>query len=128
MKYVYNKGRYAQSFTISVQGKERKIAFDRRRFYFDTGNIATTGITEVEDNIYEILLENKRFSKLIAEGEFELTEASKLNASERINEELKKENKELKKEVEEIIKEKESLKAQLEILSKKGKKTNAEVN
>lgn len=136
MKYVFNKGRYALSFTIKVNGQEKKVAFDRKRIYLDTGNVATSGITEVEDNIYEILLENKRFKKLIESGEFELTEASKVEATEKVNEELKKENEELKKKLEKAEKGKDkketekamkakddeinSLKAQLEALTKKG--------
>src|SRR5574344_1786805 len=97
MKYVFNKGRYALSFAIKVKGQEKKVAFDRKRIYLDTGNVATSGITEVEDDIYEILLENKRFKELIESGEFELTEASKVEATEKVNEELEKENEELKK-------------------------------
>lgn len=136
MKYVFNKGRYALSFAIKVKGQEKKVAFDRKRIYLDTGNVATSGITEVEDDIYEILLENKRFKKLIESGEFELTEASKVEVTEKANEELKKENEELKKklkkaekgedkkETEKAMKAKDdeinSLKAQLEALTKKG--------
>ena len=136
MKYVFNKGRYALSFEIKVKGQEKKVAFDRKRIYLDTGNVATSGITEVEDDIYEILLENKRFKKLIESGEFELTEASKVEATEKVNEELEKENEELKKklkkaekgedkkEAEKAMKAKDdeinSLKAQLEALTKKG--------
>lgn len=136
MKYVFNKGRYALSFAIKVNGQEKKVAFDRKRIYLDTGNVATSGITEVEDSIYEILLENKRFKKLIESGEFELTEASKVEATEKVNEELKRENEELKKKLEKAEKGKDkkeaekamkakddeinSLKAQLEALTKKG--------
>ena len=136
MKYVFNKGRYALSFAIKVKGQEKKVAFDRKRIYLDTGNVATSGITEVEDDIYEILLENKRFKELIESGEFELTEASKVEATEKVNEELEKENEELKKklkkaekgedkkEAEKAMQAKDdeinSLKAQLEALTKKG--------
>ena len=133
MKYVFNKGRYALSFAIKGKGQEKEVAFDRKRIYLDTGNVATSGITEVEDDIYEILLENKRFKKLIESGEFELTEASKVEATEKVNEELEKENEELKKklkkaedkkEAEKAMKAKDdeinSLKAQLEALTKKG--------
>ena len=135
MKYVFNKGRYAQAFEIVVNGRERKVEFDRRRLFRDTGNVATTGITPVEDDIYDILLENKRFKALIDSGEFELTEESQLEASDKVNEALKAENEKLKKELKEAkkdssdkeikkqMKEKDdeisSLKAQLEALTAK---------
>lgn len=135
MKYVFNKGRYAQAFEIVVNGRERKVEFDRRRLFRDTGNVAVTGITPVEDDIYDILLENKRFKALIDSGEFELTEESQIEASEKVNESLKAENEKLKKELKEAkkessdkeikkqMKEKDdeisSLKAQLEALTVK---------
>ena len=105
MKYVFNKGRYAQAFEIVVNGRERKVEFDRRRLFRDTGNVAVTGITPVEDDIYDILLENKRFKALIDSGEFELTEESQLETSEKVNEALKAENEKLKKELEKAKKE-----------------------
>lgn len=105
MKYVFNKGRYAQAFEIVVNGRERKVEFDRRRLFRDTGNVATTGITLVEDDVYDILLENKRFKALIDSGEFELTEETQLEASDKVNEALKAENEKLKKELKEAKKE-----------------------
>ena len=135
MKYVFNKGRYAQAFETVVNGRERKVEFDRRRLFRDTGNVAVTGITPVEDDIYDILLENKRFKALIDSKEFELTEESQIEASDKVNEALKAENEKLKKELEEAkkepsakevkkqMKEKDdeisSLKAQLEALTAK---------
>ena len=134
MKYVLNKGRYAIAFEIVVNGKERKIEIDKRRIFRDTGNVATTGITAVEDDVYEVLLTNKRFKKLLESEELELTEESKIETSEKVNESLKAENEQLKKELEEAkkgnsnkkakeeLKEKEeeiaSLKSQLEALTK----------
>lgn len=134
MKYVFNKGRYAVAFEIKLNGKERKVVFDRRRVFLDTGNVATTGVTEVDDKVYDILLENKRFKQLIESGEFELTEASALETQEKANEALAAENAKLKealekakekatsKEIKAELKAKDdeiaSLKAQLESLSK----------
>lgn len=141
MKYVFNKGRYAQSFTITVNSRENKVAFDRRRIYLDTGNIATSGITEVEDNIYDLLLKNKRFKKLIDSKEFELIDEKELKASAPATDEaLIKENKKLVKEAEKAVKAKEeaeaqlsakdeeinSLKTQLEALTKKESETDTE--
>lgn len=141
MKYVFNKGRYAQSFAITVNNREKKVAFDRRRIYLDTGNIATSGITEVEDNIYDLLLKNKRFKALIDSKEFELIDEKELKASTPATDEaLVKENKKLVKEAKEAVKAKEAaeaqlsakddeintLKAQLEALTKKESKTEAD--
>ena len=112
MKYVFNKGRYAVAFEIKLNDKERKVIFDRRRVFLDTGNIATTGVTEVDDKVYDILLENKRFKQLIDSGEFELTEASALETQEKAT------PKEIKAELKAKDDEIASLKAQLESLSK----------
>lgn len=134
MRYVFNKGRYALAFEITVEGKERRIEFDRKRLYFDTGNTASTGITPVEDEIYALLLKNKRFKALIDDGELELTEESEIDASNKKAEALKTENEKLKKEIKEAKKassnketkkvleakdnEISALKAQLESLNK----------
>ncbi len=133
MKYIKNNSRYGIAFEVTVKGLPRKVEFDRRRIYLDTGNVATTGVTEVEDNVYEVLQENSRFIKCIKNKELELTEASELASTEK-NEELEVENKKLKaqlkkaqagtatKETEEKLKTQEeeinSLKAQLEALTK----------
>lgn len=134
VRYVFNKSRYALAFEITVAGKERRMEFDRKRLYFDTGNVATTGITPVEDDIYALLLKNKRFKALIDNGELELTEESEIVASNKEAEALKTENEQLKKEIKEakkassdketkkVIEAKDNeisaLKAQLESLSK----------
>lgn len=141
MKYVFNKGRYTQSFSIQVKGRERLVSFDRRRVYRDTGNVATTGVTEVEDDIYELLLENKRFKALIDSEEFVLTEKVTSESTSEVNAELKAENESLKKALKEAeaknsnkevkaemkVKDEEikSLRAQLEALTK-DKKVDSE--
>lgn len=142
MKYVFNKGRYGLAFEIVVKGRERKVEFDRRRLYLDTGNVATTGITPVEDDIYDILLENKRFKALIDSGELELTEESELAVKDKEAEALKAENEKLRKELKEVkketsdkevkkqMKEKDdeikSLKAKLEALTEKKEDADTE--
>ena len=140
MKYVYNKGRYALSFDVKVKGRRLAVVLDRKRVFMDTGNIATTGVTEVAEDVYSVLSENLRFKKLIASGELELTEApSKVSDSD--SEALKAENKKLKealkkaeanstnKEAKATIKAKDeeikTLKAQIEALTE-GKKAESE--
>lgn len=140
MKYVLNEGRYALAFLIKEGALERKVSFDKKRIYLDTGNVATSGITEIDDKTYKALLENKRFKKLIDSKELSLVDPKKLLNSDSVNEVLKKENEELKAKLEqaqkqtgqaEIEKELKSkddeikdLKAQLEALS--GTKQNTE--
>ena len=137
MKYIYNSGRYAYSFEIEKNGRTVKLDLDCRRIYQDTGNVATTGITEVDDKDYEQLCKNKIYNKFVKEGIFTLTDSAKLEGEkkaevlEKENKELKKKLKEaekvtpdakVKKELEEKDKTINDLKAQLEAL-KKGDKT-----
>ena len=62
---IKNTGRYALAFTIHKNGKDVVIEFDRRRLYLDTGNVATSGITEVSDEDFELLKKNKQFVKAL---------------------------------------------------------------
>ena len=62
MKYILNTGRYAIAFTIMKNEREVKIALDRRRLFLDTGNVATTGITPVEEADIAELKKQKRFN------------------------------------------------------------------
>ena len=141
MKYIQNKGRYALSFKISVKGRPLNLELDKRRIYQDTGNIATTGITELEEDIYAELAKSKSFESLLKKGELELIDEKELKASTPATDEaLVKENNKLVKEAEKAVKAKEEaeaqlsakdkeindLKAQLEALSKKDNKFDAE--
>ena len=133
MKYVLNKGRYALAFEIVKDNRRVKIEFDKKRIFMDTGNIATTGITPVEDEDYEKLCEFKRFKQLFETGEFELTDVTKIETAETKVKELEEANRKLeeelkkakdntpaktKKQLEDKDKEIRDLKAQLEALSK----------
>lgn len=99
MKYVQNNGRYALSFEIIKDGRTVKVAFDRRRFYLDTGNIATTGITAVEDEDFEKLNKIKQFKALFEKGDFVLTEETKIETAETKVKALEAENKKLEAEL-----------------------------
>ena len=141
MKYVLNKGRYALAFEIVKDNRRVKIEFDKKRIFMDTGNIATTGITPVEDEDYEKLCEFKRFKQLFETGEFELTDVTKIETAETKVKELEEANRKLeeelkkakdntpaktKKQLEDKDKEILNLKAQLEALSKGDKAPVAE--
>lgn len=75
---IKNTGRYALAFTINKNGKEVNIEFDRRRLYLDTGNVATSGITEVSDEDFELLKKNKQFVKALETETFSEVTAEEL--------------------------------------------------
>lgn len=138
MKYIANNGRYGVAFEVTFNNRPMKIEFDRKRMFLDTGNIATSGITTVEDNLYEVLLTNKRFKKMIDEGELKLVDEKALKGTSEELDVLKAENEALKSQLKEVEKknnkpkedketnkelkakdaEIKSLKAQLEALTK----------
>ena len=141
--FIKNTGRYALAFTITGEdGRSRKIAFDRRRYYYDTGNVATTGITEITDEDFKELKKQKAFTALLKDGSFtevdkeELTTPDKAILIEK-DKEIARLKKELagkgkadnSKELEAKDKEIASLKEKLEALSKgkgKGKEEKAD--
>ena len=140
MKYILNEGRNAISFEITKGGLKKTIVLDRRRLYSDTGNLATTGITAIADEDYEILKELPIFKKRLEDKRFALSEVDEEKAMGKPDPQASKlaeENKKLKDEkkaLEKVVKESKdvkamkdladenaTLKAQLEAL----KKTNA---
>ena len=136
MKYILNAGRYALSFEIEKGGLKKTIVLDRRRLYNDTGNVATTGVTAIEDDDYKILSELEIFKKRFADKSCALSlidEEQAMGKSDPQANEVIKENKELKKKIKELEKAQENpdakamkdladenatLKAQLEALTK----------
>lgn len=142
MKHVFNGGRYGVAFEVVVRGKERKVEFDRKRLFLDTGNIATSGITSIDDDVYEALKkDNKRFQKMIKSGELKLVDEKALKGTSEEASALAEENKQLKKQLAEASKQStpkevkkqlddkdneiKNLKAQLEALTK-GKDSETE--
>lgn len=135
---IKNTGRYALAFTINKNGKEVNIEFDRRRLYLDTGNVATSGITEISDEDFELLKKNKQFVKALETETFSEVTAEELASTAADSEALAAKDAEIaalkaelgkkaptKKELKEkdealAAKDKEinTLKAQLEALSK----------
>ena len=136
MKYILNTGRYAVGYVVKVENKpEIKVELDKRRYFQDTGNLATSGITKVEDDVYTALSKLKDFERRVKAGELTLVDEPK--SAEDTVAELKKENEELKaklekgskgkadnKEAEKQIKEQAaeiaSLKVQLEAYAQNG--------
>ena len=104
---IKNTGRYALAFTIHKNGKDVAIEFDRRRLYLDTGNVATSGITEVSDEDFELLKKNKQFVKALETETFSEVTAEELASTAADSEALAAKDEEIN-----------TLKAQLEALSK----------
>ena len=148
MKYILNEGRYALAFIIEKENgglkREVKIELDRRRRYTDTGNIATTGITAIEDEDFELLKKNKAFAQMFEKegsGLSLVDESMVTGGADKRASELAEENRKLKEQLAEAKKQSEGnadaeavqkikdenakLKAQLEKLSK-GKKDKKE--
>lgn len=148
MKYILNAGRYALSFEIEKGGLKKTIVLDRRRLYNDTGNVATTGVTAIEDDDYKLLEELPIFKKRFADKSCALSlideeqamgkpdpQASKLaEENKKLKEELKKAKDEAKKAggdteaVKKLEDENASLKAQLEALTKGKNKAPAKAS
>lgn len=148
MKYILNTGRYALSFEIEKGGLKKTIVLDRRRLYNDTGNVATTGVTAIEDEDYKILEELPIFKKRFADKSCALSlideeqamgkpdpQASKLaEENKKLKAELKKAKEEAKQAggdteaVKKLADENASLKAQLEALTKDKNKAPAEAS
>ena len=116
--------------------------------FTDTGNVASTGVTEISESDYDLLLtDNRMFKSFVTKGIF--TESKKdvtpkaadtMKAMQKENEKLKKDLQKAKKEAEEAVKkakeatenvesegleklkeENKSLKKQLEALAKQSK-------
>ena len=132
MVFIKNTGRYARAFCILKNDRELKIEFDRRRYYLDTGNIATSGITKIEDEDFELLKKIRQFNSWLEDGTFTIVDgfeqvgsnAEVLRAKDEEIAKLKEQlagkgDKANKKELEAKDKEIAGLKQQLEALSKK---------
>ena len=128
--FILNTGRYALAFVIKVKGRDTRIEFDRRRHYLDTGNLASSGVTEISKEVYEELKKQDFFKEQFEKGFFSEVEKPAEVMGDEIkakDEEIKKLKAELKKvkngdadkEIEAKDKEIESLKAQLEALTSK---------
>lgn len=137
MKYIKNNGRYAVAFTIVKNNRDIKIAFDRRRIYMDTGNIATSGITEIEESDLVELKKLDRFAKLLETKELEEVDGVKASDTGNSDELVKVKDAEIaklkkqledkaptKKEITEKDNKIKTLKAELEAL--KAKKDDSE--
>ena len=121
MKYIKNNLDYAVSFSVMDGAKERKFEFDCRRIYSDTGNVATTGITAMEDADFDYLYKNcKQFKAFFDRGDLSKTSKEGANAVANKVDELTRENEKLKEQLAQKQKEASGEKtAELEAKNKK---------
>ena len=100
MKYIKNNLDYAVSFSVMDGTKERKFEFDCHRIYSDTGNVATTGVTAMEDADLDYLYKNcKQFKSFFDRGDLSKTSKEGANAVANKVDELTRENKKLKEQL-----------------------------
>lgn len=145
MLYIKNNRDYACTLKVGSGSAERTFTFDCKRIYRDTGNIATTGVTPIDESDFEMLYKDcKQFRALVDKGDFVKTKESGVTAAANQMDALAKENEQLKKqlaektkeaslasnkELEEAKEENKKLKAQLEALAKSTKaKEESEVD
>lgn len=142
MFYIKNNRDYACTLKVGSGSAERVFTFDCKRIYQDTGNIATTGVTPIDEADFEMLYRDcKQFKALVDKGDFVKTKKSGATEAANQIDALAKENEQLKKQLEEKTKEaslassKEleeakaenvKLKAQLEALAKDADKGKSE--
>ena len=131
MKYFKNTKSYALSFRKGEGVNGELVDFDCLRVYTDTGNIATTGITQISEEDYAELQKNKMFLRAIEDKELvEVDEKEVKSDADKVkakDDEIKALKAQLKKaeggkaveELEQAKQENESLKAQLEALKNK---------
>ena len=121
MKYIKSNLDYAVSFSVMDGTKEKKFEFDCRRIYSDTGNVATTGVTAMEDADFDYLYKNcKQFKAFFDRGDLSKTSKEGGNAVANKVDELTRENEKLKEQLAQKQKEASGEKtAELEAKNKK---------
>ena len=103
------------------------VEFDRRRLYLDTGNVATSGITEVSDEDFELLKKNKQFVKALETETFSEVTAEELASTSADSEALAAKDAEiaaLKAELDKKAPTKKELKEKDEALAAKDEEIN----
>lgn len=71
MVYIKNNKKYACSFKVVKDGERTVFTFDCLRRYTDTGNLLTSGVTELKEKDYDWLYSNcRQFKDFIDRGVF----------------------------------------------------------
>ena len=83
MLYIKNNRDYACTLKVGSGSAERTFTFDCKRIYRDKGNIATTGVTPIDESDFERLYKDcKQFRALVDKGDFVKTKESGVTAAE----------------------------------------------
>lgn len=147
MKYVKNNLGYSVKFSLGAGTGEKSYSFDCLRIYSDTGNIASEGITAIDDGEYaKLCAECAPFKKFVERGNLVLVAKPTSSAAQEKAKELESENKKLKAQLAEANKgltertdkksqekakklenENKSLKEQLEALKKESAQLKASI-
>lgn len=71
MVYIKNNKKYSCSFKVDKDGERTVFTFDCLRRYTDTGNLLTSGVTELKEKDYDWLYSNcRQFKDFIDRGVF----------------------------------------------------------
>lgn len=99
MIYLKNTLPYILTVEIPTEnGYGKKITFNCYRLYTDTGNVASTGVTELSDADFEALQKIPAFQKVMASGQ--LVKTVKPEDTAMVLQSVQVENKQLKQEAE----------------------------
>lgn len=112
MKYIKNNSDKDLLFKVKKGNLEVEFVFPCFTVFTDTGNVASTGVTEISEEDYNLLLaDNRMFKSFVEKGIF--TESKKdvtpkaadtMKAMQKENEELKKDLLKAQKEAKEATK------------------------
>lgn len=98
--YIKNNRKYAVSYVLTAEnGLERTIKFPCFLQYRDTGNVYSTGITEVTKEDFEELKKGRMFQEALENGWLVETDEGAINASEKSANALAEENASLKEKI-----------------------------
>lgn len=100
MKYVKNNMGFSLKFTLGTGTAEHSYSFDCERIYSDTGNVASDGITALDDSTYKKLCDEcVQFKKMVERGSLSLVSKPAGSAAQEKAKELESENAKLKKQL-----------------------------
>ena len=103
MKYIRNNLDYAVVFSLREGAKEKRFEFDCLRIYSDTGNVASSGVTAVDDMDFDKLYSScRQFKSFVDKGVLSRTTREGANSVAGKIEVLEKENLKLKEELSRI--------------------------
>lgn len=113
MKYIKSTHRYDLTFTVG----RKKIRIESKQVDYRTGTVLTTGVNEIDKDVYTALSAQPVFQGLIKSGDFEIVSKKDLELADPVKSALNAKDAEiaeLKKQLEEASGEKKESKPQTE--------------